>query len=100
MIGVCESSEALERVRTRQVALLEALRMERRELYDSIGRAFAARGEELAESTGATAPSAGSSKSGAKAQGRKSGSAAVQQTNPDAAAVSSAHSRPLEKVDG
>ncbi len=102
IIGVCESMEALERVRSRQAALLEALRMERRELYDGIGRAFAARAEELSvrTATGATAPPAASSKSGAKAQGRKSGSAAATQTDHDAAAVSSKNSNQLEKIDG
>ncbi|HXH52813.1 MAG TPA: ERF family protein [Sphingomicrobium sp.] len=47
MIGVCETSEALERVRTRQARLLAALRSERPELYGQIGEAFSSRTQAL-----------------------------------------------------
>lgn len=43
MIGVCETSEALERVRTRQASLLGSLRSERPNLYADIGKAFSSR---------------------------------------------------------
>jgi len=48
MIGLCESLDALDRVRTRQGALLAALKRERPELYTRIGEAFTKRSEELA----------------------------------------------------
>jgi len=48
MIGLCESVDALDRVRTRQGALLAALKRERPELYTRIGEAFTKRNEELA----------------------------------------------------
>jgi len=48
MIGVCESLDALDRVRTRQRSLLAALKRERPELYARIGEGFAHRGEQLA----------------------------------------------------
>ncbi|HUE78776.1 MAG TPA: ERF family protein [Sphingomicrobium sp.] len=40
MIGICETSEALERVRNRQAGLLKALRSERPEFYRQVGEAF------------------------------------------------------------
>ena len=43
IIGVCESLDALDRVRTRQGALLAALKRERPELYAGIGEGFAER---------------------------------------------------------
>ena len=101
MIGVCESSEALERVRARHAALLEALRRERREFFDRVGRAFSARVGELAEwTTAAKAPSAELPKSGPQARGCKSGSAVAKLAESDAAAISSKHSQQLEKVGG
>jgi hypothetical protein len=48
MIGVCESLDALDRVRTRQNGLLAALKRERPELYAKIGEGFADRGRKLA----------------------------------------------------
>jgi hypothetical protein len=48
MIGVCDSIAALDRVRTRQSALLTALRREQPALYATIGEAFGKRGHELA----------------------------------------------------
>jgi len=48
MIGLCESVDALDRVRTRHGALLAALKRERPELYARIGEAFTKRSEELA----------------------------------------------------
>jgi hypothetical protein len=48
MIGLCESLDALDRVRTRQGTLLAALKRERPELYTRIGEAFTKRSEELA----------------------------------------------------
>ena len=48
MIGVCERKDALDRVRTRQGALLAALKRERPELYARIGGAFTKRSQELA----------------------------------------------------
>lgn len=49
MIGVCETPEALDRVRTRQAGLLEALRSERADLYARIGQAFSSRARQLAQ---------------------------------------------------
>lgn len=49
MIAVCETAEALDRVRTRQAALLEALRCERADLYAAISRAFSSRAQQLAQ---------------------------------------------------
>jgi len=48
MIGVSESVDALDRVRTRQGWLLTALKRERPELYARIGEGFADRGRQLA----------------------------------------------------
>lgn len=48
MIGVCESLDALDRVRTRQRSLLAALKRERPQLYDRIGGGFAERSQQLA----------------------------------------------------
>lgn len=48
MIRVCESSEALDRMRNRQAALLTAIRRERADLYTGIGEAFANRLRDLA----------------------------------------------------
>ena len=48
MIGVCESPAALARVRTRQGAMLVALKREQPALYAGIGEAFGQRGQQLA----------------------------------------------------
>jgi hypothetical protein len=48
IIGVCESGDALDRVRTRQGGLLTALKKERPELYAKIGEGFADRSRRLA----------------------------------------------------
>ena len=48
MVGVCESVDALDRVRTRHRALLDALKREAPDHYALIGEAFAARGQQLA----------------------------------------------------
>lgn len=48
MIRLCESLDALDRVRTRQGQLLAALKRERPELYARIGAGFADRGQQLA----------------------------------------------------
>ena len=47
MIGVCETVQALDRMRTRQARLLAALQREQPALYASIGEAFGKRGQEL-----------------------------------------------------
>lgn len=49
MIGVCETAQALHRVRTLQTALLTALRREQPGLYAVVGEAFKMRSEKLAE---------------------------------------------------
>jgi hypothetical protein len=49
MIGVCERTDALDRVRTRQAALLEAIRFERPDLYATIGQGFSSRVEKLSQ---------------------------------------------------
>lgn len=57
MIGICETQEALDRVRGRQAAVLLALSRERAELYQSIGDAFTARVGALSRaSTGTLTP--------------------------------------------
>lgn len=43
MVGICETQDALDRVRSRQARLLSALSRERAELYQSLGEAFRAR---------------------------------------------------------
>ncbi len=48
MIGICETGDALERVRTRNATLLTSVSRERSELYAKIGEAFAVRTNELA----------------------------------------------------
>ena len=48
MIGLCESVDALDRVRTRHGPALAAIKRERPELYARIGEAFTKRSEELA----------------------------------------------------
>jgi hypothetical protein len=48
MVRVCDSLDALDRVRTRQRSLLAALTRERPELYEQIGQGFAERGQQLA----------------------------------------------------
>ena len=48
MIKACESSPALDRVRTRHGSSLVALKRERPELYARIGEGFTLRGQELA----------------------------------------------------
>ena len=52
MIGVCERSDALDRVRTRQASQLAALKRERPDLYARIGERFADRGRQLAAAPG------------------------------------------------
>jgi hypothetical protein len=56
MIGLCERSDALDRVRTRQAGLLAALKRERPDLYARIGERFADRGRELAAAPGSPGP--------------------------------------------
>lgn len=56
MIGVCESLDALNRVRTRQGKLLAALKRERPELYARIGEGFAGRSQQLAAPAKAAKP--------------------------------------------
>lgn len=56
MINVCETIDAIDRVRTRQRGLLEALKRERPELYTRIGEAFAARGSQLTVAKPAKTP--------------------------------------------
>ena len=56
MIGVCETSEALDRVRSRQASLLGALSREKPDIYAKIGERFAARLNMLEARTGLTAP--------------------------------------------
>ena len=48
MIGVCETTQALDRVRSRQSSLLTALKRERPDLYARIGETFGARNQQLA----------------------------------------------------
>jgi hypothetical protein len=55
MIGVCQSMDALDRVRTRQAALLEALRCD---LYATIGQGFSSRAEELSQQSTKTTTAA------------------------------------------
>ena len=52
MINSCESSDALDRIRTRHAKLLGAMRRERRECYDAVGDRFHQRFTELAASKG------------------------------------------------
>ena len=56
MIGVCETSEALDRVRSRQAGLLGALSREKPDLYARIGERFSARLNMINARTGVTAP--------------------------------------------
>ena len=58
MIGLCESVDALDRVRTRHGALLAALKRERPELYARIGEAFTKRSQQLAAPKAAPQPKA------------------------------------------
>jgi hypothetical protein len=58
IIDGCESMDALERVRTRQAALLEALRCERPDLYTGIGQCFSSRAQELAQRSSKTSTAA------------------------------------------
>lgn len=55
MIGVCETSEALGRVRSRQSSLLSALSREKPALYAKIGERFSARLNMLEARTGLSA---------------------------------------------
>lgn len=48
MIGSCETVEALDRIRSRQAALLTSISRERADLYASLGAAFSTRMQELA----------------------------------------------------
>ena len=48
MIMACDTSEAMDRVRTRHGQRLYALKRERPELYANIGQGFAMRGQQLA----------------------------------------------------
>lgn len=47
IVGACETQDALDRVRSRQAALLTAISRERADLYARIGEAFAIRSREL-----------------------------------------------------
>ena len=47
ILGSCESQDALDRMRSRQAALLTAISRERADLYARIGEAFANRAQEL-----------------------------------------------------
>ena len=47
MIGGCETTQALDRVRSHQATLLSALKRERPDLYARIGEAFGARSQRL-----------------------------------------------------
>jgi hypothetical protein len=58
MVGVCESIDALDRVRTRHRDLLAALKRGRPELYATIGGAVASRGQHLAMPRPAKKPAA------------------------------------------
>lgn len=49
MITVCETAQALDRVRTRQTSLLTALRREQPRLYAVVGEAFKMRSQQLAD---------------------------------------------------
>jgi hypothetical protein len=49
MIGVCETAQALDRVRARQASLLAALRREQPSLYAVVGEAFKLRTQQLAD---------------------------------------------------
>jgi hypothetical protein len=51
MIRDCESPDALDRVRTRQGSLLNAVKRERPDLYAGIGEGFATRGQQLSAPT-------------------------------------------------
>lgn len=56
MIGVCETGEALDRVRSRQASLLGALSREKPDLYAKIGDRFSARVNMIEARTGLTTP--------------------------------------------
>lgn len=73
MIGVCETPEALDRVRTRQAALLEALRSERADLYARIGQAFSSRAQQLAQQPNNGEPKDGQSTSPRRRRGHTKG---------------------------
>ena len=49
MIGCCETAEALDRLRSRQAALLTAISRERADLYARLGAAFVKRVQQLAQ---------------------------------------------------
>ena len=49
MIGVCETAQALDQVRTRQASLLAALKREQAGLYAVVGEAFKLRSQQLAD---------------------------------------------------
>ena len=51
ILGSCETQDALERMRSRQAALLTAISRERADLYARIGEAFASRARDLAHSS-------------------------------------------------
>ena len=55
MIDVCESAEALDRVRKRQAALLTSISRERPDLFTAIGNAFTARVKTISTSAPALA---------------------------------------------
>lgn len=67
MIGVCESSEALDRVRSRQASLLGALSREKPDLYATIGHRFSARLNTIGARTGIIPPSGARARRAARA---------------------------------
>lgn len=71
MIRLCESVDALERVRTRQAGLLEALRSERPDRYARIGQTFSCRAQELAQRYTTTAKTALPKRGSSRFQKRK-----------------------------
>lgn len=52
LVGGCETLDAMNRVRMRQKALLEALQRERPDLHKSVGRAFAQRSHDVTRGPG------------------------------------------------
>lgn len=70
MIGICETREALDRVRTRQAGLLEALRSERPELYGQVGEAFSSRTQAV-QCRSAECPASATGKAPRSSQGKR-----------------------------
>lgn len=56
MIGICESLDAIDRIRTRHRGLLEALKQERPDLYAAIGERASTRAGQLIKPPANTAP--------------------------------------------